>query len=218
MRGRLHDDLTGQPFGELVAKEYVGTNKHRNSIWKCVCSCGNVVEVTAGNLRRGQTKSCGHLQKQAVRKASITHGMTNSFEYSVWQNMLNRCRNKNVPAYKDYGGRGITVCARWLKFETFLFDMGRAPGPGYSIERKRVNEGYNPGNCTWLLLPDQANNRRSSRMITFRGVTLSAKDWGKRLGFDGGTLRARLDVQGWSIERALTTPLRGKAKAAPIRA
>lgn len=205
-------DLTNQVFGRLTAVKFHGVSaKHRQSIWRCKCKCGKQVLVRASNLKSGQVQSCGCLQKEATHKASVTHGMSGTFEYSCWQNMLNRCRNANVPAYKWYGGRGIKVCKRWLKFENFLADMGKAPSRQHSIEREKVDKGYSHANCRWLLQTEQANNKVKSRRLLFKGESLTARDWGIRLGIKPATIRARLDVFGWTVERSLTTPVRGSA-------
>jgi hypothetical protein len=132
-----------------------------------------------------------------------THGKRNTPEYRVWQDMLNRCRNPNVRSYKNYGGRGISVCEEWLDFETFFTDMGERP-EGYSLERVDVNGDYTPENCTWVPLAEQQSNRRNSHMVTYNGKTLHLAAWARILGVKYATLSKRLNRYGWSVERAFT--------------
>jgi hypothetical protein len=130
--------------------------------------------------------------------------------YQCWRNMLNRCRNPNIPAWKNYGGRGIVVCERWLKFENFLADMGERPD-GMQIERGDNDGNYEPGNCLWATPKQQIRNRRVTRLMTLNGITQCVSDWGAELGVDESVIRHRLKA-GWSDEKALTTPVRSARK------
>jgi len=124
--------------------------------------------------------------------------------------MFQRCYNPNGTKYADYGGRGITVCDRWLKFENFYADMGDRP-EGMEIDRFPDNDGnYEPGNCRWATRPEQMRNTRANRMITFQGRTQCLTDWANEIGVGCSTICTRL-ARGWSLERALTTPGKGAA-------
>lgn len=128
-----------------------------------------------------------------------------SREYVIWRNMRARCTNPTDVGFHKYGGRGIAVCAPWLDdFVNFLADMGRCPGPSHSIERIDNDGNYEPGNCRWATPKEQANNRRSSRYLTFNGEVATMTQWAERVGLKVATLHARLKA-GWSEERALTT-------------
>jgi hypothetical protein len=119
--------------------------------------------------------------------------------------MMTRCRNPNDAGYHNYGGRGITVCERWSKFENFLADMGERP-EGQTLDRYPNNNGnYEPANCRWASHAEQQLNTRKVQVITFGGKTMSMRGWARNLGVSWGTLRHRLDA-GWSVERTLTTP------------
>jgi len=120
----------------------------------------------------------------------------------VWKSMIARCNYKNHKNYSQYGGRGITVCDHWLSFENFLADMGTAP-LGLTIDRKNNDGNYEPDNCRWATMAEQARNRRSCVWITFNGKTLIHADWARELGLTATGLRIRLK-QGWPLERALT--------------
>lgn len=132
-------------------------------------------------------------------------------EYAIWNNLIARCTNPNNSKYARYGGRGITVCDRWAKdFVNFLDDMGRRPSPDHSIDRIDNDGGYTLANCRWATRKEQCRNRASSRFIEFGGASRTAAEWAEIIGVSQTTLHARLK-SGWTIERALSQPLRGTA-------
>jgi hypothetical protein len=119
--------------------------------------------------------------------------------------MRDRCRNPKHRAYKNYGGRGITVCERWNSFENFYADVGDRPSPKHSIDRIDNDLGYEPGNVRWADQKTQSRNSRRNRLVAINGETLCLQDWAERMGLGRCTIYDRLR-RGWSIERALTTP------------
>jgi len=157
-------DLTGQTFGRLTVIAATGT-KHRNGgvQWLCRCTCGAEHVSVTGVLRNGNVRSCGCLSRDNTRKRSVTHGHFGSPTYISWTAMRSRCRNPRHHAWKNYGGRGITVCARWDRFENFLEDMGERPD-GSSIDRIDHERGYEVGNCRWSDNNTQARNRRTIKL------------------------------------------------------
>src|SRR5581483_5894279 len=112
--------------------------------------------------------------------------------YGCWANMLNRCRNENTPSYPNYGGRGITVCARWHKFENFIADMGPRPSRKHTIERKETNGNYEPGNCVWATRRVQNANKRNNHRLTIGGETRHVSEWARRAGLHVQTVLWRL--------------------------
>ena len=128
--------------------------------------------------------------------------------YRIWKNMRNRCSNENIPNYERYGGRGITVCEEWQRFEPFYeWAMANGYGDDLSIDRIDNDGNYEPSNCQWANRTEQARNRRSNEFITYNGTTKHISDWDKDIGAQkSGRVRARINA-GWSIEAAVTTPL-----------
>jgi len=210
--GRTIRDLIGEPFGRLSVLSDSGLRASNGGvIWRCLCSCSNIINVAAGDLTKGTTKSCGCLQKELVRERAIelgksrtTHGASYTPEYRVWNGMIQRCNNTNEYSYKNYGGRGITVCDRWLhSFENFYADMGSRPSDNHTIER-RVNDGnYESNNCYWATKIEQANNRRSNHFVTYKGIKYTITELARCVNMDYATLYRRIVAMEWSVEDAV---------------
>ena len=200
-------DLTGQKFGRLTVIKLVGKYKNGDKVWKCKCDCGNIKNVSSSNLK-GKTKSCGCLK----RELEVKHNMTGTKLYNVWTHMKVRCFNPKDKYYKDYGGRGITVCDEWKDDFLAFCDWSMVNGykEGLTIERKNNNGNYSPDNCAWITSKEQQRNKRNTCFLTFEGKTQSASAWAEEYGVSGKTITRRIR-DGWSVERALTTPLQGKA-------
>ncbi len=135
--------------------------------WICRCKCGRKTLVFPTSLIRGRSTSCGCRRKEVSSIFRLKHGEArkgkNTREYRCWAHIKGRCENSNDGAYKNYGGRGITICEQWQSFEQFLQDMGRCP-KGFSIERVNNNGNYEPSNCKWIPLSEQAKNKRNVRV------------------------------------------------------
>lgn len=198
-------DLTGRVFGRLTVVADLGSRNQRR-VWECVCECGNRIQAITCNLTRDHTTSCGCVRRERISAAHLKHGKTGSRVHRIWQNMLNRCKNPNVPCYPNYGGRGIKVCERWKSFENFLADMGE-PGPEMSIDRIDVNGDYEPLNCRWATAIVQQSNTRKNRFLTHNGKTQTVSTWAREVGINPTRIALRL-AKGWSVEKALTTPIR----------
>jgi hypothetical protein len=140
------------------------------------------------------------------RESDSKHGGLTT-EYRIWSGMLSRCRNPNHEAWKYYGGRGIVVCDRWLKYENFLADMGRRPSFEYTLDRIDNDDGYYLENCRWATRSEQNKNQRHGpkRLIEFNGEVMGVKQWAEKLGLRPGLLRLRL-WRGYPIHRVLGLP------------
>jgi hypothetical protein len=128
-------------------------------------------------------------------------------EYRAWESMRRRCESPVNRMFRHYGGRGIAVCQEWrASFERFLADVGPRPGEGYSLDRIDTDGDYRPGNVRWADRLTQQRNRRNNVMLTLNGVTRCEAEWATLLGIGRWVLSRRLR-RGWTVERALTTPL-----------
>jgi hypothetical protein len=162
-----HKDIVGMKFGRLSVlrrAEPDANIKHRGARWVCQCECGTETVVRTDVLGCGTTVSCGCFNKENASRASTTHGMCETAEYRAYWNMKRRCYDTSTRHYKNYGGRGITVCQEWLdSVDLFLSDMGKKPDPSYEIDRKDNNLGYSKDNCRWTTKAINNSNRRVTR-------------------------------------------------------
>ena len=145
--------------------------------------------------------ACRSLQEgRRVKQAELP-------EYGIWNGMLNRCRNPNVKCFPLYGGRGIKVCEEWKKFENFYRDMGSRPSPKHSLDRIDGNGNYEPGNVRWATTIEQANNRRHTRFVIYRGKRMALNNAvrlaGSVIHYESAWIRI---TSGWSVEHAIETP------------
>lgn len=202
-------DLMDERFDRLVVISREPNNKHKQAMWKCKCDCGNVVIVQSNMLRSGHTKSCGCLQRERTGEASRTHGKSKTLLYNKWSRMIQRCTNPNIERYKCYGGRGITVCKEWKRFEEFeRWAIDNGYNDNLSIDRIDVNKGYSPDNCRWATAKEQANNTTRNHYLTVRGETHTMSEWSDITGIPYTTIRARINRSHWDPERAVSEPVK----------
>lgn len=191
-------NLENKRFGLLIVicRE---KNKNNAPTWRCKCDCGKETIVSGGNLRRGNTKSCGCYNITS----HIKHGLSNEKLYGVWGDLKTRTLNINSQDYKNYGGRGIKVCKKWENFEPFYnWAIDNGYKVGLTIDRIDNNKGYSPENCRWVTYNEQANNKRNNHLITYKDKTLTMSQWANKIGISRHTLFWRLN-NGWSLEKAL---------------
>ena len=151
---------------------------------------------------------------------AIKHGHNRKYNnitptYRAWACMLNRCRNPKRPDFPDYGGRGIKVCEQWLDFRNFLASMGERPSPKHSLDRINNTGHYEPSNCRWATLKEQARNKRNSHLVTHDGKTLCISEWAEITGLSPSVIFHRLKK--WTAEKSLTTPVRAHKPYTPRR-
>ena len=203
-------DLTGQRFYYLTAIRRVENNKYGKAQWLCRCDCGNEIIVSTAELCRTRAyhiKSCGCMSRKLISEAMTKHGMTHHPAFGVWHAMKQRCQDKNHPAYKNYGGRGIAVCEAWDKsFEAFWQDMGPTYKRGLELDRIDNNGNYEPENCRWTTKKVNANNRRKSVIINSKEYgKISVDEFSKKTGIPKSTIHYRINA-GWPIELLSATP------------
>lgn len=177
----------------------------------CECGCGRPTNIAKQTSRRH-----GHVKGRPVRFVSghngKKHGKCGSRAYKTWQKIIQRCENPSDTAYAYYGGRGITVCKRWLRFENFYADMGDPP-PRLTLERENNSKGYSKANCVWADRKTQARNLRSNRWFVFRGERMLLVDVAKASGIRRATLHNRVYRAGMSIDKAVAAKLYSRASA-----
>jgi hypothetical protein len=182
------ENLTGRRFGKLVVIKYLGRSTKGN-VWQAVCDCGRNTQARTFDLKTNRIRSC----KCDYLNPGTTHGLNNTRANSIWCAMKSRCTNPNVDCYQDYGGRGITVCERWLNsFENFFEDMGEPPTKSLSLERKDNELGYFKENCYWASRHQQSRDKRNNRYFEYDGQRLILSDWAKVFNIRQSLLNTQL--------------------------
>ena len=175
-----------------------------------MCNCGKEKIIIGQSLKGGATKSCGCLSKEISVQCNTKHGHSKRGEasktYKSWVNMIQRCINPKNRYYHCYGGRGIAVCKRWMKFENFLEDMGESPDE-HQIDRINNDGNYCKSNCRWTTPKQNSRNKRNNLFATYKNRTQLLIEWAEEFGVNYDVLKWRLN-NGWPIEKALTTPVR----------
>lgn len=163
-----HNDLNGMVFGRIKVIGESGRTKDRHILWQCKCECGNIVNISGHDLLSGHTKSCGCLQKDTIKNLRYKHGDRDARLYSVWKSMKKRCENPNCKSYKWYGAKGVSVCDEWYDYSAFKewsFANGYnqfADHGECTIDRINPYGDYEPLNCRWVSMAEQAKNKRAS--------------------------------------------------------
>ena len=212
------EDITGKRFGRLLAVEYVGVINGRGS-WKCKCDCGTEKIISKHDLDTGRVLSCGCYHDECVIERSTKHNGRKERLYNVWNGMKERCYNPNAYGYKYYGERGIVVCDEWKDSYAAFRDWALKSGYDEShknrectLDRIDVNRGYSPDNCRWVDSIIQANNKRSNIKIEYNGMICTVTEWARKFNMKPLTLYNRLFTYDWTVERALTTPVKKNNK------
>lgn len=206
MKHQRTTDIVGRTFGRWTV---LGLAPYRTAkeFYECRCKCGTYRDVRKDQLTRGVSKSCGCLKAEIARnqivRLSTTHGMSGSTTHEIWKGMRKRCNNSKDKNYKNYGGRGIRVCARWDDFAKFLSDMGERP-KGMTIERIDNDGNYEPKNCRWASQKEQANNKREGLLYRIDGEIHTLSQWCEKLGIPYHRAYQRIFRLHWTLKRALT--------------
>lgn len=213
-----YSDLTGQRFGRLQVTSFA-YKKRRITHWNCVCDCGNNCIVGLGNLRSGQTSSCGCLKKDKARERFSKHTHSSDKLYLIWKSIKKRCFNPNDKNYKNYGGRGIKICDDWksdfMKFYNWSIQNGykkelSIKGKNiWSIDRIDNNGDYCPENCRWVTNIKQARNKRNNIKVQYNGQVITLRDLCDELNLSYKLIYDRIHICGWDLKKALTQQKKG---------
>jgi hypothetical protein len=205
MPARNRVDVSGKKFGRWKALKLQKISKTGVSYYECLCECGAVRVVARNNLASGMSRSCGCLKRESTIKYNkenkVTHGLAKTKALYIWQQMLHRCYLEKNSHYKSYGGRGIKVCKRWHDPTNFFEDMGE-PLKGMSLDRIDNNKGYYKENCRWATREDQANNKRTNRIITVNGENLTMAQAARKYSISYDKLKYRI-YAGWPPNKAV---------------
>ena len=195
-------DVIGKKFYRLTVLCRNGNSNNHSKQYLCRCDCGNEKTVIGIYLLDGRIKSCGCLNKELIAERNKTHNMTHTRLFSIWQNMNTRCSNKNYNEYKNYGGRGITVCKEWKN--DFIAFYNWAMENGYtdelSIDRIDNNGNYEPSNCRWATRKQQSNNTSKNHLFTYKGETRTIAKWSELKNINYKKLWSRIK-RNWPEEK-----------------
>lgn len=197
----------GERFGKLTVTKCLGSNGKKKIEWECVCDCGKTVVHTTSALNCGKIHSCGCGLIEMYKKAKKNDPKDKKL-YSRWLSIKDRCRNPKNAQYKNYGGRGITICPEWendfYAFRDWAFLNGY--DESLSIDRIDNDKGYSPDNCRWVDSKIQGNNRRTNHCVTIDGITKTIMQWSEIYGIKYDTINRRIR-DGWSEQDAITKPI-----------
>ncbi len=201
-------DLTGNVIGRWTVVRREANKPTGGTMWLCRCECGNEKIVDGIVLRDQRSRSCGCLHDDMVVARSTKHGLTPANAkpppvYHSWSGMKARVTNPNNMHYASYGGRGITICEKWMTFTGFLEDMGDKP-KGTSLDRIDNNGNYCKENCRWSTPKEQSRNKRNNNLVEYNGKTQTVSSWAEELGISDSSMHERLE--NWSIKRAVSEP------------
>lgn len=207
----------GEKFGRLtvLGRSFRTASASGSSHYQtvvCECDCGAVGLFMSGNLVRRNSTSCGCFHKEIASTSNRTHGVSKTSLHNVWNTMKARCGNPNNRSYSWYGGRGIRVCDEWREsFDAFrLWSLANGYRVGLTIDRIDNNGNYEPSNCRWSTTREQSANRSDNRLVTIFGETKTMTEWSldERCVATRASFCQRIQVLGWTAERALITPTR----------
>lgn len=203
MGGRFipESEIIGKKFSNLTAVKYSRTDHRHSRHFIFKCDCGSTKEYRLSAVTTGRTKTCGC----SASTSQVTHGMTGTRTYKSWDSMMQRCFNVGTVNYDIYGGRGITVCESWQKFQNFFDDMGVRPD-GMSLDRIDANANYGPDNCRWATFNEQMNNQRKTVRLKVGNEVLTLKEWSERTGVPVAVIRGRKQ-RGVANADAVSRPL-----------
>lgn len=195
-------DLTNQTFGDWLVLYRNGSTSNKAALWRCKCQiCGLEKDIVSHSLVQGRTTKC---RACATRNYQQKEYMSSDPIYTIYAGMRQRCLDKNHVAYENYGGRGISVCDEWLTdFQSFArWGYENGYQRGLSIDRIDVNGNYEPSNCRFITLPEQASNKRSNHYIEVDGETLCLAEACRKYGLCDSSIRGYQHDKGCTFQEA----------------
>lgn len=196
---KLPDIITGHTYGRWTVIEKLNTKtRFHESLCLCRCECGTERTVKIASLKNKRSKSCGCYNRERLAR----HGKARSGAANSWYGMIARCTNLDNPNYAQYGGRGITICDRWMDLNNFIADMGERP-PKATLDRIDVNGPYSPENCRWASRKQQCNNQRTNQRVIYNGNTFTIGELADVTGKNYFTLYSRIVKYKWPVEKAI---------------
>lgn len=201
-------DLSGLKFGHLLVIKRSKRNDHNLIYWDCICDCGKITTRLGSNLK-------SKIKLHSCHNCPLTHHFqTGQPLRNRYKEMLYRCYKPTVKPYKNYGGRGITVCDEWrnnyFSFKSWSENNGYLPT--LSLDRIDNDGNYSPENCRWVNRKIQSNNKRSNRVIEYNGHSKTMSQWSDSLNIPYTLLRDRLNKLKWSFEKSIVKPKRKRSK------
>jgi hypothetical protein len=197
--GRKYNKLT--VINDELFIEYK-SGRCRKGLFKC--DCGNIKEIRFSSVSSGITTSCGCEQSRLLAEKNKVHGLSKHPLYIKWLSIKNRCYIKSNKEYKNYGGRGISVCDEWKNnFKNFYdWSVNNGYKQSLTIDRIDVNRNYEPSNCRYIKISEQHNNKTNSFYVTFNGDKKTIAEWSKISGVSQSKIRRRL-LKGIDIQSAI---------------
>ena len=185
-------DIAGTVINGIKVLERAG-HRAGKPAWACICACGAEFIAAGTALRTGKAKACAQCVKESAIRNATKHGDKGSEEYVSYSAMKARCYDPNNKRYSRYGGRGIKVCDRWIdSYANFLLDMGRKPTCRHTLERCELDGDYEPANCVWATLEDQANNKSNNTRIEIDGRVQNIGQWARETGVNRTVILRRM--------------------------
>lgn len=211
-------NFIGKRFGRFTILEDLGCDVHRMVL--CKCDCGNIKRVSLPSLKNGDSKSCGCLHKELKPTFNFKHGLIRHSLYTVWNKMKDRCYKETDRSYKNYGGRGVTICSEWLLDFMSFYNWAIANGwqKGLELDKDilyakkhgtKVGMIYSPEYCSFVTQKENAGQKSNSRILYFNGVGKSTTEWCRELNLNVKRVENRLKL-GWSVEDAFEKRVRGE--------
>ena len=199
--------MEGKKFNRLTFIKKTNERRNGNILWDCQCECGNITRIVKWDVTSGNTKSCGCFKDEMIAKTgknNVTHGMRYTKIYKIWEGMKRRCNSEKAERYSSYGGKGITYIKEWEQFVPFHeWAINNGYEEGLSIDRIDVNGNYEPSNCQWIPLEQQAYNKTNSNVVEYKGKKITIGELAKLTNKPYHLLYQRIVKLEWTIEDAV---------------